>query len=327
MPELRDENPHAGSPEEPWPIIRAQSRSFFKAPLCTDLEELDADVALIGVPFDQGTLGRPGARFGPDAIRDAPRAYSYSDPYGKQTSAEGFFDVDAQDELLRGITMADCGNITIVPSEVVENFAKITKAVEKAVERGSFPVVVGGDHAITFPVVRGLHKFAPLNIVHFDAHLDYTHDVQDNLYTHASPIRRCRELDHVGHITSVGIRSARRKPYEEAQRDGSLIISKQRFRQLGPRGVAELVPEAENLYITFDIDVIDPSQAPGTGTPETGGLFYDEIRECISELLRKSNLVGFDMVEVAPPYDTSELTVQVASRLIVDILAARFPSR
>ena len=327
MPEPRDENPHAGSPEEPWPIIRAQSRSFFKAPLCTDLEELDADVALIGVPFDQGTLGRPGARFGPDAIRDAPRAYSYSDPYGKQTSAEGFFDVDAQDELLRGITMADCGNITIVPSEVVENFAKITKAVEKAVERGSFPVVVGGDHAITFPVVRGLHKFAPLNIVHFDAHLDYTHDVQDNLYTHASPIRRCRELDHVGHITSVGIRSARRKPYEEAQRDGSLIISKQRFRQLGPRGVAELVPEAENLYITFDIDVMDPSQAPGTGTPETGGLFYDEIRECISELLRKSNLVGFDMVEVAPPYDTSELTVQVASRLIVDILAARFPSR
>ncbi|MCH7843863.1 MAG: agmatinase [Chloroflexi bacterium] len=327
MPELRDENPHAGSPEEPWPIIRAQSRSFFKAPLCTDLEELDADVALIGVPFDQGTLGRPGARFGPDAIRDAPRAYSYSDPYGKQTSAEGFFDVDAQDELLRGITMADCGNITIVPSEVVENFAKITKAVEKAVERGSFPVVVGGDHAITFPVVRGLHKFAPLNIVHFDAHLDYTHDIQDNLYTHASPIRRCRELDHVGHITSVGIRSARRKPYEEALRDGSLIISKQRFRQLGPRGVAELVPEAENLYITFDIDVIDPSQAPGTGTPETGGLFYDEIRECISELLRKSNLVGFDMVEVAPPYDTSELTVQVASRLIVDILAARFPSR
>ena len=315
------------TPEERWPIIKAQARSFFHAPLCTDLDELDADVALIGVPFDQGTLGRPGARFGPDAIRDAPRAYSYSDPYGKQTQAEGFFDIDAQDELLRGITMADCGNITIVPSEVVNNFAKITEAVEKVVQRGAFPVVIGGDHAITFPVVRALRKFAPLNIVHFDAHLDYTHDIQDNLYTHASPIRRCRELDYVGHITSVGIRSARRKPYEEAQRDGSLIISKQRFRQLGPKGVAELVPEAENLYITFDIDVMDPSQAPGTGTPETGGLFYDEIRECISGLLSKSKLVGFDMVEVAPPYDTSELTVQVASRLIADILAARFPSR
>ena len=163
--------------------------------------------------------------------------------------------------------------------------------------------------------------------MHFDAHLDYTHDVQDNLYTHASPIRRCRELDYVGHITSVGIRSARRKPYEEALRDGSLIISTQRFRQLGPKGVADLIPEGENLYITFDRDVMDPSQAPGTGTPETGGLFYEETRECIMELVRRSNLVGFDMVEVAPPYDSSELTVQVASRLIIDILSARFPSR
>jgi len=229
--------------------------------------------------------------------------------------------------LLRGVTMADCGNITIVPSEVVKNFDKITEAVEKVVAKSSFPVVVGGDHAITFPVVRGLHRFAPLNIVHFDAHLDYSHDIQDNLYTHASPIRRCRELDYVGHITSVGIRSARRKPYEEAQRDGSLIISTKQFRQLGPKGVADLIPEAENLYITFDIDVMDPSQAPGTGTPETGGLFYEETRECVVELVRKSNLVGFDMVEVAPPYDSSELTVQVASRLIIDILSARFPSR
>jgi len=89
----------------------------------------------------------------------------------------------------------------------------------------------------------------------------------------------------------------------------------------------DLVPEAENLYITFDIDVMDPSQAPGTGTPETGGLFYEETRECISELLRKSRLVGFDMVEVAPTYDTSEMTVQMASSLILAMLSARFPSR
>ncbi len=110
----------AGSPDadEQWPIIKAQPRSFFKAPLCTDMEQLQADVAFIGVPFDQGTFGRPGARFGPDAIRDAPRAYSYADPYGRQTEAEGFFDIDAGHELLKGVTMADCGNITVVPSEI-----------------------------------------------------------------------------------------------------------------------------------------------------------------------------------------------------------------
>ena len=312
---------------EVWPIIRAQPRSFFKAPLCTNLDELDADVAIIGVPFDQGTFGRPGARFGPDAIRDAPRGYNYSDPYGAQTPAEGLYDIDIEDELLRGVTMADCGNITIVPSEVVENFGKLTAVVEKVVERGSFPVVVGGDHAITFPVVRGLGKFSPLNIVHFDAHLDYTHDVQGVLYTHGSPIRRCRELPFVDHITSAGVRAARRKPYEEAKQDGTLIITTNRFRELGPKGVAELIPQGENLYITFDIDVMDPSQAPGTGTPETGGLFYHEARECLTALVTRSNLVAFDMVEVAPPYDASEVTIGLAARLMVDILAARFPSK
>lgn len=317
----------SGQPQEPWPTLRALPRTFFNAPLCEDIEQLRADVAFIGVPFDQGTLGRPGARFGPDALRDAPRAYSYSDPYGRQGEAEGFFDIDAENELLRGVIMADCGNVPIVPSEVVGNFNRITRAVEQATKRGALAAVVGGDHAITFPVVRGLSRFGPLNIVHFDAHLDYTHDVQDALYTHASPIRRCRELDFVDHITSVGIRSARRTPYEEAQRDGSLIISGRRFRELGPGAVADLIPPAENLYITFDVDVLDPSLAPGTGTPETGGLFYQETRDCLLALLGKSNLVAFDIVEVAPPYDNSELTVQVAARLMQDILAARFPSR
>ena len=313
--------------EESWPMIRAQPRSFFKAPLCTTLDELNADVAFIGVPFDQGTFGRPGARFGPDAIRDAPRAYAYIDPYGQLIEAEGFFDIDVGDELLRGITMADCGNITIVPLDVLKNFEKLTTAVEVVVGRGSFPVVVGGDHAITFPVVRGLSNFAPLNIVHFDAHMDYTHDYQGVLYTHGSPIRRCRELPFVSHITSVGIRTARRKPYEESQRDGSLIITTNQFRKLGPQGIVDLIPKAENLYITLDIDVMNPSQAPGTGTPEIGGLYYHEMRDCLVTLVRKCNLVGFDLVEVAPPYDSSEITSQLAARLIVDVLAERFPSR
>ena len=310
-----------------WPIIRAQPRSFFKSPLCTDLDRLEADVAFIGVPFDQGTLGRPGARYGPDAIRDAPRAYSYSDPFGQSKEAEGFFDIDVGDELLRGITMADCGSVAVLPSEVTRNFDMLTQVVEKVVQRGSFPVVVGGDHAITFPAVRGFSKYSPLNIVHFDAHMDYAHDYGGVLYTHGSPIRRCRELPFVGHISSLGIRSVRRQPYEDSQRDGSLVVTTKRFRQLGPQAVVDLIPEAENLYITFDIDVMDPGQAPGTGTPEVGGLLYEELRDCLVALIRKSNLVGFDLVEVAPPYDSSEITVQVGARLIIDILAARFPSR
>ena len=327
MTDSKDSLPSSQSAADAWPDLMAKPRSFFKAPLCANLDELNADVAFMGVPFDQGTLGRPGARFGPDAIRDAPRAYSYLDPYGQRREAEGFFDIDAGDELLRGVSMADCGDITIIPSDVSANFEKITRVVENMVQKGAFPVVVGGDHSITFPVVRGLSKFAPLNIVHFDAHMDYTHDYQGSLYSHGSPIRRCRELPFVGHITSVGVRSARRVPFEESQRDGSTIITTRQVRQLGPLGVAERVPQGDNLYLTIDIDVMDPSQAPGTGTPEVGGLYYTEMRECLVALVAKGNLVGFDLVEVAPSYDSSDITSQVAARLIVDVLAAGFPSR
>jgi agmatinase len=327
MPEPDLTRPYAVATDPLWPDLRAQPRSFFKAPLCSDLTELAADIAFIGMPFDQGTFGRPGARFGPDAIRDAPRAYAYSDIYGQQKEAEGFFDIDLGGDRLSGITMADCGNVTTLPSDVLNNFDKLTRSVEKVVSRGAFPVVVGGDHAITFPVVRGLGRFAPLNIVHFDAHLDYSHDYQGVLHTHGSPIRRCRELPFVNHITSVGIRTARRRPYEDAQKDGSLIITTSQFRRLGPQGVVDLIPVGENLYVTFDIDVMDPSQAPGTGTPEIGGLFYQEVRECLTSLISRNHLIGFDLVEVAPPYDSSELTVQLGAALIIDVLAARFPSR
>ena len=326
MAEQSRQVPQDQSIDQTWPIIRAQPRSFFKAPLCTDLDLLEAKVAFIGVPFDQGTLGRPGARYGPDAIRDAPRTYAYSDPFGQEKPAEGFFDIDAGDELLRGVTMADCGNIAVLPSEVLRNFDMLTQVVEKVVNRGSFPVIVGGDHAITFPAVRGLSKYPELDIVHFDAHMDYAHDYGGVLYTHGSPIRRCRELPFIGHISSVGIRSTRRKPYEDSQKDGSLVITTNRFRELGPDGVVNLIPKGQNLYITLDIDVMDPSLAPGTGTPEVGGLRYEEMRDCLVSLVARSNVVGFDLVEVAPPYDSSQLTAQLGARLIVDFLAARFAS-
>ena len=151
--------------------------------------------------------------------------------------------------------------------------------------------------------------------------------MQGALLSHGSPIRRCRDLPHVDHIASIGIRSARRRPYEEALSDGGLIITARQFKELGPGGVAALIPKAENLYLTFDIDVMDPTQAPGTGTPEIGGLLYEEVRECLVSLARRGRLVAMDMVEVSPPYDSSSITAQLAARLIVDTLACRFPSR
>ena len=321
-PQYRD-----GAVEGGVPPLDARPRTMFRSPSCANIDELDADVAFIGMPFDQGTFGRPGARYGPDALRDAPRSYTYLDPHGQGKDAEGFFDADAGDELLRGITMADCGNVTVSPSEVVHNFERLAGVVRRVAARGALPVILGGDHAITFPAVAGLGQFAPLDIVHFDAHLDYTHHYHGALLTHGSPIRRCHELEHVGNITSVGIRSVRREPYQEALSHGNGIITMRQFREMGPEAVAESIPAGTNLYITFDVDALDPVQAPGTGTPEVGGMFYEEARRCVSALIKRSNLVAFDVVEVAPPYDSSQLTVQVAARLVMDMLAARFPSR
>lgn len=304
-------------------------RTMFRAPFCADLDALDAAVAFIGMPFDQGTLGRPGARYGPDALRDAPRAYSYSDPYGAGEAAAGFFDADAGAELLRGVTMADCGNVVVTPSDVTHNFTRLADTVARIARRGAMPVILGGDHAITFPAVAGLAQFAPLDIVHFDAHLDYAHHYNGALLTHGSPIRRCHELAHVGRITSIGIRSVRRAPYEEAIQHGNTVITARQFRERGPEQVAgDIIAAAgPNLYLTFDVDALDPTQAPGTGTPEIGGLFYEETRRCLTALAGGVNLVAFDIVEVAPPYDVSDLTAQVAARLVADILAARFPAR
>lgn len=310
-----------------WPETRALPRTFFRAPLCPDLRELKADVAFLGVPFDQSTYGRPGARFGPDGIRDVDRVYDYTDPW-EDKEAQGYFDIDrGPGVLLRGITMADCGNVTVLPADIEKNFGKVTTAVRRILERGAFPVVVGGDHAITYPVVRAFEGNAPLDIVHFDAHMDFTHDIQGVLYAHGSPIRRVSELPFVRNITSIGVRKARHDVYREALERGVRIITAEQLRSLGPERATAQVPPSQRLYVTLDIDVLDPTYAPGTGTPAAGGLSYFELRDALLEVTRRGQVVGFDLVEVAPPYDPSQITTRVAAQLIIDLLSVLFPSR
>ena len=225
------------------------------------------------------------------------------------------------------MTFADCGNVTIVPSDVRGNFAKLTTAVRQILDQGAFPVIVGGDHAITFPSARAFDRYHPLDVVHFDAHQDFTHHIQGARYGHSSPIRRISELPFVRHITSLGIRHARKEVYQEAQERGVRTITTRQMQELGPRAAVAQVPEAEHIYITLDIDVLDPIQAPGTGTPVPGGLLYHELRDALLEVPRRGRVVGLDVVEVAPPYDWAQTTTMVAARLIIVLLSVLFPSR
>ena len=312
--------------EGPWPATRAVPLSFFRTPLAADLDTLDADIAFLGVPYDQGTYGRPGARFGPDGIRRVNRMYDYMDPF-EDKEAQGFFDIDRKETMLRNVSMADCGNVTIIPSDVESNFAKISHAVRKMVAKGSFPVIVGGDHSITFPAVRGFNSYADLDVVHFDAHMDFSHELQGTFYNHGCPIRRCFDLPNVRNITSLGVRKAQADVYEDAISKGVKVVTTDQLRAMGPDATIAEVPAGGNVYLTLDVDVMDPVQMPGTGTPAPGGLYYFEMRDALIALTKRVNIVGCDFVEVAPPYDHAETTTKFAAKLMLDLLAELFPSK
>ncbi len=311
-----------------YPEVRAVPRSFFRTPLCTDMDKLNADIAFLGVPFDQGTgtFRRPGARYGPDGLRDVQRVYDYTD-FFEDKEGQGFFDIDVAKVLLRGVTMVDCGNVTIIPSDVEKNFEKVTTAVRYIIKRGAFPMIIGGDHAITFPSIRAFDSYSSLDIVHFDAHLDFNHHNQTSLYTASNPIRRASELPFVRNITSIGVRDATEQAYKESQEYGVKVITVRQLKAMGAEATVAQVPQAENIYVTMDVDVLDPTHAPGTGIPVPGGLTFYELRDVIRAVTQRGLIVGFDVVELAPAYDWAEITTRNIARLILDVLGLLFPSK
>jgi agmatinase len=310
-------------PEETWADTIVKPRSFYGAPVCSNLDELEADVAFLGVPFDLGSPIR-GARDGPDAIRET-RVYAYRGPMGtdRQSRPPGYYDLDADRQRLEGVTMVDCGDVVILPSDVDRNFWRITRAVRAILARGPLLVAVGGDHAITPAVVRGFERFGQVDLVQFDAHHDYLDHVQGVRWTHGSPIRRVSEFPWVGHITQVGLRvNTTRDPIDASRARGNTIITTDQFLAVGPDAAMAQVPESDAMYVTFDIDVMDPSTCPGTGAPEPGGLTYHDMRAAFRTLARRGRIIGVDIVEVAPALDPTGITSKTASRLIIDLLSA-----
>lgn len=185
-----------------------------------------------------------------------------------------------------------------------------------------FPVAFGGDHSITFPIINAFD--VPLDIIHFDTHLDFIDSIANIKLSHSNPLKRASELKKVGNITQIGIRgfTDSKTNYEEAIKYGSRIITAEEVLKNDAGLSLEQIPESKNIYVTMDIDVLDPSVAPGTGTPEPGGLSYLQMRELITALPKKGNIIGFDMVEVNPLFDHAELASHVAARLVFDFLAA-----
>ncbi len=297
--------------------------SFCKFPIHTDLETLSADVAIFGAPWDEGVGYRPGARFGPRSIREYSTRFAFHE---RAVKRGGYWNIANRKRYLERVRMVDCGDQDVLYLKAEETFSAVTRSIEKLISRKAFPVILGGDHSITFPVVRAFRRLRPLHIVHLDAHLDYNDSIEGVLLANGSPVKRLSELDFVGEIVQIGMRGirAREDAYRDSASRGNKIITLSEFRRSGLEKILHKIPNGGDLYVTIDIDVLDPSIAPGTSSPEFDGMTYGELSELLKGIASRSKVVGFDVVEVNPFLDAIGLTQSAAVMIILEFLGAIF---
>ncbi len=292
----------------------AGQATFMRLPAAVSAEDLD--IALVGIPWDGGTTNRAGARHGPREVR------SMTSLMRRAHHVSGVVPFAVAN-------IADVGDLSVNPINLLDGLGRIEKGMAKILAAGALPLSVGGDHLTTLPVLRALRKSKgqALGMIHFDAHSD-TNDTYfgDNPYTHGTPFRRAIEegvLDPK-RVVQIGIRGSVYDPgeHEWARAQGIRIIYMEEFVR---RGAVNVMEEARNIvggsltYVTFDIDSIDPSMAPGTGTPEIGGFTTREAQEMV-RLLPGVNIVGADVVEVAPPFDIGNMTALAGATIMFELL-------
>ena len=299
--------------------------SFCKFPIHTDLETLSADVAIFGVPWDEGVGYRPGVRFGPRSLREYSTRFSFHE---RGVRKRGYWDIENKKRYLEKIRLVDCGDQDVLYLDVQKTFSAVTDSIGKILSAKAFPVILGGDHSITIPVVQAFRKYELLHIVHLDAHLDYNDSVEGVLLANGSPIRRVSEFDFIGEIIQIGMRGirAREDAYNDSASRRNRIITMSDFRKKGINEVLSKIPTG-NLYVTIDIDVLDPSIAPGTSSPEFDGMTYHEIRDLLKGIASRGKVVGFDLVEVNPFLDQVGLTQSAAVMIILEFLGALFDKK
>jgi agmatinase len=295
-------------------------RTFMRLPHVTELESVDA--AAIGIPFDTGTSFRSGARFGPEAIRSASALLRPFHPtFGL--------------ELLEAVSTVDYGDLPIAPGDTEGTFRRIEEALAPVVDTGVFPLVMGGDHSITLPELRALARVhGQLALVHLDSHTDTWEAYFDQRYFHGTTFKRAVEEGLLDPQASVqaGIRGSlyAASDLDGARELGFRVIQSEELRSLGPEGFSAAVRErigSRPVFLSFDIDFLDPSVAPGTGTPEVAGFTTAEAVALLRSL-RGISLAGCDVVEVSPPYDgPGQQTALAAANVLWELLALRATSQ
>lgn len=299
--------------------------TFANLPWVTDPAELRArevDVAIVGAPFDDMVTHRSGARFGPRAIREAQ--YSVGSLHSLQVGVQPF-------EVLR---VVDAGDANVVPARPERSHAMIFRKVHDVAATGAIPMVLGGDHSITWPsasAVAEVRRPGSIGMVHFDAHADTANDSWGQTASHGTPMRRLIESGAVlgRNFVQVGLRGYWPPPdvlawmHEHGLRWHLMTEIEERGAEaVIDDAIAEALDGADAIYLSIDIDVVDPGMAPGTGTPEPGGLLPRELLRAVRRIVGSVTLAGLDVVEVSPPYDWAESTASIANRVVLEGISA-----
>jgi agmatinase len=297
--------------------------TFGKRPYVSDWAKIDADIAVLGAPYDFGTQFRAGARFGPRAVREASTLFSFG--HGGAYDHE-----DDATYLGSDVRIVDLGDADIVHTNTEKSHANIKTGVNAILDAGAFPVTIGGDHSINIPCIDAFEGRGDIHILQIDAHLDFVDERHGVRNGHGNPMRRAAEKPYITGLTQVGIRnvsSTAKEGYEDARKMGSDIISVRQMRDLGAQGVIDHIPAKARVYVTLDIDGFCPSIAPGTGTPSHGGFLYYEVLEMLQVVAKRHEIVGIDLVEVAPDYDHTGGTAILAAQILLNFLGFVFHER
>ncbi len=266
-----------------------------------DSEFEESQIVLFGAPYDGTTSFRPGTRFAPEIIR--------KDSYGLETYSP------YHDDDLEEYALFDSGDIEFPFGNRDKTLSMIEERTREIMAKGKIPFMIGGEHLVTFPVVKALtDKYDDLVVVHFDAHADLRQDYLGEKLSHATVLRRVWDMIGDNNIYQFGIRSGTREEFKWAE-------DHVQMRKFDLRGIEEVIDNIGDrpVYVTIDLDVLDPSIFPGTGTPEPGGVSFKELQEAIIKL-KKLNIIGSDVVELSPQYDVSGVSTAVACKVIRELV-------